>query len=181
MRHQYYLQGKIRNIRSEMAVSGISKKQSKSLKKKLNIIGTYERKTLDDIHLVEKSMKLPIGTIGSGSAAIKGIVSLKSGKFVDQNIIWRLTEDWQKWLDSGYFDTLVLDDEIYDMDENPMIATAAIYQAYDWAIAWQHIYGSPFYFVYGDAKSGYLEIKVKEYTTDMYTAEIAAHGGNIAT
>ena len=60
-----------------------------------------------------------------------------------------------------------------------MIATAAVYQAYDWALAWQHIYGSPFFFAYIDAMNGYLEIKVKQYTTNLYDDEIRRHGSDI--
>ena len=61
-----------------------------------------------------------------------------------------------------------------------MVGTAAIYAAYDWAMSWQHVYGTPFFFAFGDTENGYLEIKVKEYTTDMYADEIAKHKGDIS-
>jgi len=179
-KHQYYLQSKIEKLRVKIADPSLSKKERKALNKELNIVGVFKRKTAEKIHLIEKAMKLPVGTIASSRGVDTGVVAVTGGKFVVQDIIWRMTEGWHKWLSSGYFDTLVIDDEIFDISENPMIATAAVYQAYDWAMAWQHVYGTPFFFAYGDAMNGYLELKVKEYTTDMYAAEIAKHSGDIA-
>lgn len=180
-RHQYYLQGKVNKIRKKLDSATLKDKERKALIKEMNIIGTYKLRTGEDILMVEKAMKLPVGNVKSSTGIEKGIVSLKSGRFVEQDIIWVMTESWNKWLSSGYFETLVLDDEIYDMADEPMVATAAVYSAYDWALSWQHVYGTPFFFAFGDAKNGYLEIKVKEYTSDMYSDEISRFKGDIDT
>ena len=180
-RHQYYLQGKVKKIREKLKDSNTTAKERKALIKELNVIGTYKMKTGEEIQMIEQAMKLPIGDVTSSIGIDKGIVSLQGGKFVEQDIIWIMTESWSKWLNSGYFNTLVLDDEMFDLTDNPMVATAAVYSAYDWALSWQHVYGTPFFFAYGDANSGYLEIKVKEYTSDLYTNEINNSKGNIGT
>jgi hypothetical protein len=180
-RHQYYLQGKVKKIREKLKDSKLKDKERKALIKELNVIGTYKMKTGEEIQMIEQAMKLPIGDVTSSIGIDKGIVSLQGGKFVEQDIIWIMTESWSKWLNSGYFNTLVLDDEMFDLTDNPMVATAAVYSAYDWALSWQHVYGTPFFFAYGDANSGYLEIKVKEYTSDLYTNEINNSKGNIGT
>ena len=54
----------------------------------MNIIGTYKLRTGEDILMVEKAMKLPVGNVKSSTGIEKGIVSLKSGRFVEQDIIW---------------------------------------------------------------------------------------------
>ena len=178
-RHQYYLQSKTEKIREKMLEKGLTKKEKAALKKELNIVGRYKRQTAEEIQTIEKAMQLPTGVVSSSSGIDRGVVSVSGGKFVVQDVLWKLAESWNKWLSSGYFTTLVLDDEIFDVEDNPMIATAAIYQAYDWALAWQHVYGTPFFFAFGDAANGYLEIKVKEYTSDMYAGEIEKHKGDI--
>lgn len=178
-RHQYYLQSKIENLRARLTDKTLTKKEIAEIKKEINVIGIYKLRTGEKIRMIERTMNLPIGNVKSSSGIDKGVVSVSGGKFVVQDIIWKMTESWHKWLSSGYFYTLVLDNEIYDIEENPMIATAAVYQAYDWAMAWQHVYGTPFFFAFGHTKKGYLEIKVKEYTTDMYANEIAQHGDDI--
>lgn len=164
-RHQYYLAKKIKKGREE----GMSNTE-------INRIGVEERKTIEAIHALEKAMKLPVGTLRSGKT---GFQALRSGKFVEQELIYFLPEHFQMWLNSGYFHTLVLDNKLYDMADEPMVALAAVYEAVDWAMAWQHVYGSPFYFAFGDAENGYLEIKVAEYTTDMYSKEIGRQGRDV--
>ena len=180
-RHQYYLQKKVDKIRDKLNEPNLKDKERKALIKEMNIIGTYKMRTGEEILLVEKAMKLPIGDVKSSVGIEKGVISLKSGRFVEQDIIWVMTESFNKWLSSGYFDTLVIDDEMYDMADEPIVATAAVYSAYDWALSWQHIYGTPFFFAFGDAQNGYLEIKVKEYTSDLYSDEISKHNGDIDT
>lgn len=179
-KHQYYLQTKVDKLRVQLksAKTDVSRKR---IQKEINIVGKFKLKTGEEINQIEKTMMLPIGDVKSSSGVVKGVTSIKGGKFVNQGIIWEMVKDWNKWLNSGYFDTLVLDDMIYDISDNPMIATAAVYQAYDWALSWQHIYGTPFYFAFGDATNGYLEIKVKDYTTEMYAEEIKKHGSDIVT
>lgn len=179
-RHQHYLQKKVDKLREKLKDDKLTKKEQKKLRKELNIVGVYKRRTHEQMIGVEKMMKLPLGNVKSSIGVDKGVVSVKGGKFVVQDIIWVMTASWHKWLNSGYFETLVLDDEMFDIGDNPMIATAAIYQAYDWAMSWQHVYGTPFFFAFGDAENGYLEIKVKEYTTDMYQEEINKHRGDVA-
>jgi hypothetical protein len=178
-RHQYYLQKKVNKIREKLNDPKIKDKKRKALIKELNVIGTYKMKTGEEIQMIEQAMKLPVGDVKSSIGVDKGIVSLKSGRFVEQDIIWIMTESWSKWLNSGYFQTLVLDDEMFDLTDNPMVATAAVYSAYDWALSWQHVYGTPFFFAFGDANNGYLEIKVKEYTSDLYRDEINRYKGDI--
>ena len=167
-RHQRYLQSKIEKLRSRLRTEKLSKKEISAIKKEINVIGIYKLRTGEKIQMVEKTMQMPVGNVKSSTGVDKGVVSVSGGKFVVQDIIWKMTESWEKWLNSGYFETLVLDNEVFDMADNPMIATIAVYQAYDWALAWQHVYGTPFFFAFGDTVNGYLELKVKEYTTDMY-------------
>ncbi|HUV72319.1 MAG TPA: hypothetical protein VMW25_04865 [Clostridia bacterium] len=163
-KHQHYLSKKIKEGRA----AGMSNTQ-------INRIGIEERKTIEALNSVERAMQLPIAILasGKGQALIK---SLRQGRFVEQEPIWRLADRFQELLNSAYFETLVLDDDIYDMAALPIVAIAAVYQAVDWAMAWQHIYGTPFYFMFGDANAGYLEIKVKQFTTDLYYKEIEKHG-----
>jgi hypothetical protein len=177
-KHQQYLQTKVNKLREEFGKAK-TKAEKKRIQKEINIVGKFKMKTGEQINQIERTMKFPIGDVKSSEGVYKGITSIKGGKFVIQAVIWEMTDGWNKWLASGYFDTLVLDDEIFDISDNPMIATAAVYQAYDWALAWQHIYGSPFFFAYGDAINGYLEIKVKQYTTNLYDDEIRRHGSDI--
>lgn len=179
-KHQQYLQTKVDKLRVKLNTA-TTKAERKRIQKEINIVGKYKLKTGEEINQIEKTMKLPIGDVKSSSGVYKGVTSIKGGKFVKQGVIWEMTDGWNKWLASGYFDTLVLDDQIYYLVDNPMIATAAVYQAYDWALAWQHIYGSPFFFAFGDAANGILEIKVKEYTTSLYDEEIKRHGSDIGT
>lgn len=177
--HQYYLNRKIQKIRDKINTKGLTKKEKAKLKKELNITGKYSREALESINTVEKAMMLPVGEIKSSKGIDRGVLSVGGGKFVIQDIIWVMTESWHSWLNSGYFNVLVIDDELIDLDDNPIVATAAVYEAYDWAMSWQHVYGTPFFFAFGDAKNGYLEIKVREYTTDMYSEEIKKHDGGI--
>jgi len=178
-KHQHYLQLKVKRIRESLQDPKLTAKRRKELIKEMNIVGTFKLRTGEDIQMIESVMRLPIGNVKSAQGVDKGIVSLKSGRFTEQDIIWVMTESWNKWLSSGYFTVLVLDDEMFDLTENPMVATAAVYAAYDWAMSWQHVYGTPFFFAFGDANKGYLEIKVKEYTSDLYSEEIKRHKGDI--
>tara|TARA_R110000822_G_C15264480_1_gene488557 strand:- start:518 stop:1276 length:759 start_codon:yes stop_codon:yes gene_type:complete len=178
-RHQYYLQLKVKKIREKLNDPNIKGKERKDLVKEMNVIGTFKLRTGEEIQMIETVMKLPIGNVKTSMGVDKGIVSLKSGRFAVQDIIWVMTESWNKWLSSGYFVTLVLDDEMFDLTDNPMVATAAVYAAYDWALSWQHVYGTPFFFAFGDATNGYLEIKIKEYTSDLYSDEINKYKGDI--
>ena len=177
-KHQLYLQSKVNKLREDLD-KATTKAEKKRIQKEINIVGKFKMKTGEQINQIERTMNLPIGDVKSSEGVYKGITSIKGGKFVKQGVIWEMTDGWNKWLASGYFDTLVLDDKIFDISDNPMIATAAVYEAYDWALAWQHIYGSPFFFAFGDAINGYLEIKVKEYTTTLYDEEIRKHGSDI--
>lgn len=153
-RHQRYLKTKVDK-------GTLSKKQLNQTYKEM-------RRTAQMINQVENSMLLPVGKMRTGDT---GFIAVKGGKFKADEVLWALADMFKKWNSSGDFEVLVLDDELIDMGDNPIVATIKVDQAIQDAMAWQHINPSPHFYVMGDITNGYLEIKVRNYNSDLYGNE----------
>lgn len=158
-RHQRYLKSKVDK-------GTLSKKQ-------LNAAYKQMRRTAQEINKVENAMLLPVGKMKTGNT---GFVAVKGGKFKTDEVLWALSDMFRKWNESGDFMILVLDDELIDMAELPVVAQIKIDQAIQNAMAWQHINPSPHFFALGDIPNGYLEIKVMDYESGMYGDEEYVEG-----
>jgi hypothetical protein len=153
-RHQRYLKKKIGS-------DTITKKQ-------LHLTYKEMRRTAQMINQVENAMLLPVGKMKTG---VTGFVAVKGGKFKTDEVLWALSDMFNKWADSSDFAILVLDDELIDLANNPIAAKIKIDQAIQQAMAWQHINPSPHFFAMGDIPNGYLEIMVQNYQQDMFVDE----------
>ena len=117
-RHQRYLKNKVDTLT-------LSKKQ-------LNLTYKEMRRTAEMINRVENSMLLPVGKMKTG---LTGFLAVKGGKFKTDEVLWALAEMFKKWVHSADFAILVLDDEIIDIANDPIVAQIKVDQAIQQAMS----------------------------------------------